>query len=90
MRDEDSKRFLWRLPKLETADWGKMGPGFGYGIGCGIGVGAGVVGGFFFLPLSPSHSVVKFFCGLVTDGQDFLDSCSGGLLFVMSECSELG
>jgi hypothetical protein len=45
MRDDDNKPFFWRLPKLQTADWGKMGPAFGYGIGCGLGVGAGIVGG---------------------------------------------
>ncbi|KAH9562936.1 hypothetical protein CY35_05G098400 [Sphagnum magellanicum] len=46
MRDDDEQKgLLWRLPKLETADLGKLGPGFGYGIGCGFGVGAGVIGG---------------------------------------------
>lgn len=49
MRDDDEQKgLLWRLPKLETADFGKLGPGFGYGIGCGFGVGAGVIGGLFF------------------------------------------
>jgi hypothetical protein len=48
MRDDDEQKgLLWRLPKLETADLGKLGPGFGYGIGCGFGVGAGVIGGLF-------------------------------------------
>ncbi len=43
--DEEEKGLLWRLPKLQTRDWGKMGPAFGYGIGCGVGLGAGIVGG---------------------------------------------
>jgi len=47
MRDDEGEKkgFLWRLPKLQTHDWGKMGPAFGYGIGCGVGLGAGIVGG---------------------------------------------
>ncbi|KAJ7516963.1 hypothetical protein O6H91_21G006600 [Diphasiastrum complanatum] len=45
MRGEALKGLVWRLPVVETADWGKLGPGFGYGLGCGVGVGAGVIGG---------------------------------------------
>ena len=43
--DDEEKGLLWRLPKLQTRDWGKMGPAFGYGIGCGVGLGVGIVGG---------------------------------------------
>ncbi|CAM6086769.1 unnamed protein product [Calypogeia fissa] len=46
MSDDDNKKgLIWRLPTIESTDWGKLGPGFGYGIGCGVGVGAGLVGG---------------------------------------------
>eukprot|EP00246_Nothoceros_aenigmaticus_P006379 TRINITY_DN19227_c0_g1_i1.p1 TRINITY_DN19227_c0_g1~~TRINITY_DN19227_c0_g1_i1.p1 ORF type:complete len:137 (-),score=22.60 TRINITY_DN19227_c0_g1_i1:268-678(-) len=45
VRGDDQKGWLWRLPTIETQEWGKLGPGFGYGIGCGVGIGAGVVGG---------------------------------------------
>ncbi|KAG6541973.1 hypothetical protein Mapa_016610 [Marchantia paleacea] len=46
MRDDGSQKgFLWRLPVIESSEWGKLGPAFGYGIGCGFGVGAGIVGG---------------------------------------------
>jgi hypothetical protein len=44
---DESKGFWWRLPTIESTDWGKLGPGFGFGIGCGVGVGAGLVGGTF-------------------------------------------
>ncbi len=66
MRDDDEQKgLLWRLPKLETADFGKLGPGFGYGIGCGFGVGAGVIGGlfvcfFFWVHHSPHLQVLGF------------------------------
>jgi hypothetical protein len=57
MRDDDEQKgLLWRLPKLETADLGKLGPGFGYGIGCGFGVGAGVIGGLFVFLFLVHHS----------------------------------
>jgi hypothetical protein len=71
MRDDDEQKgLLWRLPKLETADFGKLGPGFGYGIGCGFGVGAGVIGGlfvcFFFLGSSfPSLASFGFSVTLI-------------------------
>ncbi len=62
MRDDDEQKgLLWRLPKLETADFGKLGPGFGYGIGCGFGVGAGVIGGLFFLVHHSPHLQVLGF-----------------------------
>jgi hypothetical protein len=61
MRDDDEQKgLLWRLPKLETADLGKLGPGFGYGIGCGFGVGAGVIGGLFFFFGSSFSSLASF------------------------------
>ncbi|KAL3696299.1 hypothetical protein R1sor_010375 [Riccia sorocarpa] len=46
MKDDGSQKgLLWRLPVVELADWGKLGPGFGYGLGCGVGIGAGIIGG---------------------------------------------
>lgn len=50
MRDDDERGIMWRLPKLQTKDWGKLGPAFGYGVGCGVGLGAGIVGGPLFFP----------------------------------------
>jgi hypothetical protein len=66
MRDDDEQKgLLWRLPKLETADFGKLGPGFGYGIGCGFGVGAGVIGGLFFGSSFPSLASFGFSVTLI-------------------------
>eukprot|EP00243_Klebsormidium_subtile_P004654 TRINITY_DN18802_c0_g1_i1.p1 TRINITY_DN18802_c0_g1~~TRINITY_DN18802_c0_g1_i1.p1 ORF type:complete len:135 (-),score=16.22 TRINITY_DN18802_c0_g1_i1:284-688(-) len=36
---------IWRLPEVNLANWGRLGPGFGLGVGCGVGVGLGLVGG---------------------------------------------
>jgi hypothetical protein len=55
---DNSKGIVWRLPKLQTHDWGRMGPAFGYGIGCGVGLGAGIVGGSRFRAFSFSLVVL--------------------------------
>ncbi|XP_021775308.1 uncharacterized protein LOC110739153 [Chenopodium quinoa] len=44
-RDAD-KGLLWKLPEIQTKDFGKIGPAFSFGAGCGFGFGLGVIGGF--------------------------------------------
>jgi hypothetical protein len=70
---DESKGFWWRLPVIESTDWGKLGPGFGFGIGCGVGLGAGFVGGTFsiFSPLGINvlcltQSTCQHYCLLVS------------------------
>uniref|UniRef100_A0A803N0R7 Uncharacterized protein n=1 Tax=Chenopodium quinoa TaxID=63459 RepID=A0A803N0R7_CHEQI len=43
-RDAD-KGLLWKLPEIQTKDFGKIGPAFSFGAGCGFGFGLGVIGG---------------------------------------------
>ncbi|XP_021856853.1 uncharacterized protein [Spinacia oleracea] len=43
-RDAD-KGLIWKLPKVTTKEFGKVGPAFGFGAGCGLGFGLGIIGG---------------------------------------------
>ncbi|XP_061339010.1 uncharacterized protein LOC133285747 [Gastrolobium bilobum] len=51
--DSGGKGLLWKLPVINSNDFGKLGPAFALGAGCGVGIGVGLLGGVGFGPGIP-------------------------------------